>query len=46
MKKYFPSLPVNEYDWVRKCPFAVTSDAMSRLGLVEREQLLELQSGR
>jgi hypothetical protein len=43
MKKYFPSLPINEYDWMRN-PFAVTSDV--HLGLVEQEQLLELQSDR
>jgi len=45
MKKYFPSLPINEYDWVRN-PFAVTSDVISHLGSVEQEQLLELQSHR
>jgi len=45
MKKYFPSLPINEYDWVRN-PFAVTSDVISHLELVEQDQLLELQSDR
>ncbi|XP_025413497.1 protein FAM200A-like [Sipha flava] len=45
MTKYFPSLVINEYDWVRN-PFAVTSDVISHLELVEQEQLLELQSDR
>jgi len=45
MKTYIPCLPVDEYDWARN-PFAVTSDAISRLGLVEQEQLLELRSDR
>jgi hypothetical protein len=31
IKKYFPSLPINEYDWVR-IYFAVTSDEISHLG--------------
>lgn len=35
-------MPVNEYDWVLN-PLAVTSDAITHLGLVEQEQLLELQ---
>jgi hypothetical protein len=43
MTKYFPSLVINEYDWVRN-PFAVTSDVISHLELVEQEQFLELQS--
>jgi len=38
-------LSVSEYDWVHN-PFAVTSGAISHLGLVEQEQLLELQSDR
>jgi hypothetical protein len=43
MTKYFPSLVINEYDWVHN-PFAVTSDVISHLKLVEQEQFLELQS--
>jgi hypothetical protein len=31
MKKYYPSLPINEYNWVH-IPFAVTSDEISHLG--------------
>jgi len=42
-EKNVSSLVINEYDWVRN-PFAVTSDVISHLGLVEQEQLLELQS--
>jgi hypothetical protein len=38
-------LPINEYDWARIL-FAVTSDEILHLGLVEKEQLLELQSDR
>jgi hypothetical protein len=36
MTKYFPSLVIDEYDWVRN-PFAVTSDVISHLELVEQE---------
>lgn len=45
MKKYFPSLPINKYDWVHN-PFSVISDIISHLGLFEQEQLLKLQSNR
>jgi hypothetical protein len=32
IKKYFPSLPINEYNWVH-ISFAVTSDVISHIGL-------------
>ena len=45
MKKYFPSLNVNECDWVRN-PFAFTTEDTKHLPLQEAEELTELQADR
>jgi len=45
MKQYFPSLNVNECDWVRN-PFAVTTEDTKHLPLQEAEELAELQADR
>jgi hypothetical protein len=45
MKQYFPSLNVNECDWVRN-PFAVTTEDTKHLPLQEAEELTELQADR
>jgi hypothetical protein len=41
MKQYFPSLAVDEYDWVRN-PYAVSPDATTHLPM--EKQVAELQS--
>jgi hypothetical protein len=43
LQQYFPSLNVNEYEWVRK-PFAVTTADTKHLSLKEGEELAELQA--
>jgi len=43
MKKCFPSLLVEKYDWLCN-PFAITSNATFHQYLTEQEQLLELRS--
>lgn len=45
MKQYFPSLTVNEFDWVRN-PYAVSPDSTTHLPLEKAEQLAELQEDR
>jgi hypothetical protein len=45
LQQYFPSLNVNEYDWVRS-PFAVTIAATKHPMLKEAEELAELQADR
>jgi len=43
MKQYFPSLNLNECDWVRN-PFAVTTEDTKHLPLQEAEELTDLQA--
>jgi hypothetical protein len=43
LQQYFPSLNVNEYDWVRN-PFVVTTADTKHLLLKEAEELAELQA--
>jgi hypothetical protein len=43
LQQYFPSLNVNEYDWVRD-PFAVTAADTTHLSLKEAEELAEFQA--
>jgi hypothetical protein len=45
LQQYFPSLNVDEYDWVRN-PFAVTTADIKHLSLKETEELAELQADR
>jgi hypothetical protein len=45
LQQYFPSLNVNEYDWVRN-RFAVTTADTKHLSLKEAEELAELQADR
>jgi hypothetical protein len=45
LQQYFPSLNVNEYNWVRN-PFAVTTSDTKHLSLKEAEELEELQADR
>jgi hypothetical protein len=45
MKQYFPSLKVNECNWVRN-HFAVTTEHTKHLLLQEAEELTELQADR
>ena len=45
MKQYFPSLNMNECDWVRN-PFDVSTEDTKHLPLQEAEELTELQADR
>lgn len=45
LQQYFPSLNVNECDWVRN-PFVVTTEDTKHLPLKEAEELAELQADR